>query len=299
VIHSNERIIGMPDKKPPHGIGILMIHAMPLKKKKRKAGGNVEGAEARQHLGKRARGGVPHRAPGGYTDDAGEARRPMAGRVNPEPLWTGPNFGQVTNTPVGSKFRGPDASVMSKPENRGVTQTDLPPPYAASNPQAASRSGPPLGGDNPQAANRSAAPFREAPQPQQKPVQTARRAAPPPAASKNEPSADGLMAYWNARPDGGPSRWEAKKAADEGQAMASANQLVQSGLYRRGGAADKRARGGGIHIKPSHAGRLHEDLGVPSGEKIPAAKLDKALHSADPAERKRAVFAKNAKSWSR
>ena len=102
----------MPDKKPPHGIGILMIHAMPLKKKKRKAGGNVEGAEARQHLG-------------------------------------------------------------------------------------------------------------------------------------------------------------------------------------------KRARGGGIHIKPSHAGRLHEDLGVPSGEKIPAAKLDKALHSADPAERKRAVFAKNAKSWSR
>ena len=69
--------------------------------------------------------------------------------------------------------------------------------------------------------------------------------------------------------------------------------------------ADKRARGGGIHIKPSHKGLLHEDLGVPEGKKsrrsggkkIPAKKLKKAENSKDPAVRKRAVFAENAKKW--
>ena len=54
----------------------------------------------------------------------------------------------------------------------------------------------------------------------------------------------------------------------------------------------------GIHIKPSHAGLLHEDLGVPQGQKIPASKVAKATRSSNPAVRKRAVFAQNAKGWS-
>lgn len=61
--------------------------------------------------------------------------------------------------------------------------------------------------------------------------------------------------------------------------------------------ADKRARGGGIHIKPSHKGLLHKDLGVGESKKIPAKKLEKAEKSKSPAVRKRAVFAENAKHW--
>jgi hypothetical protein len=53
----------------------------------------------------------------------------------------------------------------------------------------------------------------------------------------------------------------------------------------------------GIHIKKSHAGLLHRNLGVPAGDKIPAAKVEKAAHSSDPAVRRRVIFAQNAKSW--
>lgn len=53
----------------------------------------------------------------------------------------------------------------------------------------------------------------------------------------------------------------------------------------------------GIHIKPSHKGLLHEDLDVPQGQPIPAAKLAAAKNSSNPAIRKRATFAENAKSW--
>ncbi len=60
---------------------------------------------------------------------------------------------------------------------------------------------------------------------------------------------------------------------------------------------DGYAHGGGIHIKPSHKGLLHEDLGVPAGSPIPAKKLAAAKNSDDPAERKRATFAANAKKW--
>lgn len=52
-----------------------------------------------------------------------------------------------------------------------------------------------------------------------------------------------------------------------------------------------------IHIKASHKGLLHKDTGTPAGEHIPAKKLAKAEHSEDPAVRKRAVFAENAKHW--
>lgn len=50
-------------------------------------------------------------------------------------------------------------------------------------------------------------------------------------------------------------------------------------------------------IKPSHEGLLHENLGVKQGEKIPASKLESAKHSSDPAVRRRATFAINAKKW--
>jgi hypothetical protein len=54
----------------------------------------------------------------------------------------------------------------------------------------------------------------------------------------------------------------------------------------------------GIRIKPQNRGKLHKELGVPEGKKIPAGKLEKALHSKNTAERKRANFAKVVKTWS-
>ena len=52
-----------------------------------------------------------------------------------------------------------------------------------------------------------------------------------------------------------------------------------------------------IHIKKSHEGLLHKNLGVAADKPIPAAKLEKAAHSDSAAVRKRAVFAENAKHW--
>lgn len=52
-----------------------------------------------------------------------------------------------------------------------------------------------------------------------------------------------------------------------------------------------------ISIKPSHKGQLRKDLHIPEGKPISAAELMKALSSSSPAIRKRAQFAKNAKSW--
>ena len=62
----------------------------------------------------------------------------------------------------------------------------------------------------------------------------------------------------------------------------------------------KFARGGGIHIKASHKGMLHEDLGVPEGEKIPAAKMEKAKADASPKPRRSALCSpENAKHWNK
>jgi hypothetical protein len=52
-----------------------------------------------------------------------------------------------------------------------------------------------------------------------------------------------------------------------------------------------------IHIMKSHEGRLHDKLGVPRGEPIPASKIAAAKKSSDPATRKQATFAENAKKW--
>jgi hypothetical protein len=58
-----------------------------------------------------------------------------------------------------------------------------------------------------------------------------------------------------------------------------------------------RQGGSGIHIKPSHKGLLHKDLGVKAGSPIPEKKLAAAKHSSNPAVRRRATFAENAKHW--
>lgn len=44
--------------------------------------------------------------------------------------------------------------------------------------------------------------------------------------------------------------------------------------------------------KPGSKGKLHRELGVPEGKKIPAKKMDKAIHSDNPKLRKEANFAK-------
>ena len=54
-----------------------------------------------------------------------------------------------------------------------------------------------------------------------------------------------------------------------------------------------------IEIKASHKGLLHKDLGVKQGEKIPDKKLRAAEKTASPAEKKRIVFAENAKKWNK
>lgn len=53
----------------------------------------------------------------------------------------------------------------------------------------------------------------------------------------------------------------------------------------------------GIHIKKSHEGRFHKDVGKKPGEKITSADIEKGLRSKNPAERKRANFARNARKW--
>ena len=45
----------------------------------------------------------------------------------------------------------------------------------------------------------------------------------------------------------------------------------------------------GMHMKK---GALHKELGVPQGEKIPAKKMKKALHSDNPKMRKQANLAR-------
>ncbi len=44
-----------------------------------------------------------------------------------------------------------------------------------------------------------------------------------------------------------------------------------------------------------HPGKLHRELGVPQGEKIPAKKLAKAEHSKNPTLRREANLAKTLK----
>jgi len=58
-----------------------------------------------------------------------------------------------------------------------------------------------------------------------------------------------------------------------------------------------RANGGSINIKPANKGKLHAELGVPQGKKIPLSKLEAAEHSGNETLRKRAQFAENARHF--
>ena len=52
-----------------------------------------------------------------------------------------------------------------------------------------------------------------------------------------------------------------------------------------------------IKIKPQNKGKLHKELGVPQGKKISTKKLESAKKGASPAEKKRIIFAENARKW--
>jgi len=45
-----------------------------------------------------------------------------------------------------------------------------------------------------------------------------------------------------------------------------------------------------------HPGALHKELNVPMGKKIPDSKIEKAEHSKNPKERKRAMLAETLKN---
>ena len=66
----------------------------------------------------------------------------------------------------------------------------------------------------------------------------------------------------------------------------------------KGGAAKKSsAAQKPIKIAKSKEGSLHTALGVPQGQPIPASKLAAAANSKDPALRKKAQFAINARGF--
>lgn len=52
-----------------------------------------------------------------------------------------------------------------------------------------------------------------------------------------------------------------------------------------------------IKIKPSNKGKLRAETGTPKGKNIPVATLKAKEKSSDPAVRKRAQFADNARKW--
>jgi len=62
--------------------------------------------------------------------------------------------------------------------------------------------------------------------------------------------------------------------------------------YADGGAVKDKWISGAI----KHPGALHKELGVPSGDKIPEKKLEKAAHSDNPKLAKRARLAETLKS---
>ena len=57
------------------------------------------------------------------------------------------------------------------------------------------------------------------------------------------------------------------------------------------------ARGGGIHIKKSHEGLLHRQMGIAKDKPISTAALEKEKAHAGAAEKKRIVFAENARHF--
>lgn len=80
--------------------------------------------------------------------------------------------------------------------------------------------------------------------------------------------------------------------------------MRKDGGHAEGGSAARRldrpgrARGGKwIQGAIKHPGALHEQLGVPKGDKIPAKKLEKAAHSSNPTLARRARLAETLKGF--
>lgn len=46
-----------------------------------------------------------------------------------------------------------------------------------------------------------------------------------------------------------------------------------------------------------HKGKLHRELGIPVGQKIPAGRLRAATHSSNPSIRRDAIRAETMKGW--
>jgi hypothetical protein len=63
--------------------------------------------------------------------------------------------------------------------------------------------------------------------------------------------------------------------------------------------ADTASHSGQLKIGPLKKGALHDNLGVPQGQKLTTAQLQAAKNSKDAAVRKRANFALNARKWSK
>lgn len=100
------------------------------------------------------------------------------------------------------------------------------------------------------------------------------------------------------------------EAEEKAENDAAADKQVPAGGYKKGGKVKKSVkaegksspkrldRGGSakfIQKAIKHPGALHKELHVPSGEKIPEKKLNKAAHSSNPTLKKRAVLAKTLK----
>lgn len=126
-------------------------------------------------------------------------------------------------------------------------------------------------------------------------------------AGSGDRGAAAARAWWNQRIDKGKSAGAAEDAATVMRGF-SLDEAVPKKKRKRGGPVegagskkrlDRQGRksGDGNFIAGAikHPGALHRDLGVPQGEKIPAAKLDAATHSSDPKVARRANFAKTMK----
>jgi uncharacterized protein YdaT len=84
------------------------------------------------------------------------------------------------------------------------------------------------------------------------------------------------------------------KGYSDASAIRIGNSVGDKALSHEGGGA---VSGHWIKGAIKHPGALHRDLGVPEGEKIPAAKLKAAEHSDNPKTRKRAQLADTMKHF--
>lgn len=102
---------------------------------------------------------------------------------------------------------------------------------------------------------------------------------------------------------GGFKRGGAPKHPDAKEDKALIRQMVKPRAIKPSMERAMRADGGKadhwIAGAVKHPGALHKELHVPEGEKIPAKKLEKAEHSKNPTERKRAHLAETLKGMNR